>query len=128
MRLGRSRLRSLHFNYKGVGASEGPAVDTAAHLATFWQTSHAPDDLARETFRAVRDYECIMVSEERVRGKLMPRNIMIMKCRTRPYGVSHAHAKPWAWHPRLHASSTKERCQRLVSFPQVGLRNRAESP
>jgi hypothetical protein len=42
---------------------------------------------ARESFRAVRDYECTMVSEERVRGELMPRNVMIMKCRTRPYGV-----------------------------------------
>jgi alpha/beta superfamily hydrolase len=38
---------TLRFNYKGVGASDGPAADTAAHLAEFWRTSHAPDDSER---------------------------------------------------------------------------------
>src|SRR5207245_2050690 len=31
---------TLRFNYRGVGNSEGPAVDAAAHLARFWATSH----------------------------------------------------------------------------------------
>jgi alpha/beta superfamily hydrolase len=35
---------TLRFDYKGVGRSEGPAVDTEAHLAEFWRTSQAPDD------------------------------------------------------------------------------------
>ena len=38
---------TLRFDYKGVGGSEGPAVDTAAHLAEFWQTSRTLDDLER---------------------------------------------------------------------------------
>jgi alpha/beta superfamily hydrolase len=38
---------TLRFDYKGVGGSEGPAMDTAAHLAAFWETSQAPDDPER---------------------------------------------------------------------------------
>jgi alpha/beta superfamily hydrolase len=37
-------LITLRFNYRGVGRSEGPPVDVAAHLARFWATSHAPDE------------------------------------------------------------------------------------
>jgi alpha/beta superfamily hydrolase len=44
--LARSGLVTLRFNYRGVGASTGPAVDVAAHLTAFWQTSRAPDDAA----------------------------------------------------------------------------------
>jgi alpha/beta superfamily hydrolase len=36
---------SLRFNYRGVGRSQGPAVDVAQHMAQFWQTSHVPDEL-----------------------------------------------------------------------------------
>jgi alpha/beta superfamily hydrolase len=36
---------TLRFNYRGVGNSEGPLVDVARHLATFWQTSHVPDEM-----------------------------------------------------------------------------------
>jgi alpha/beta superfamily hydrolase len=35
----------LRFNYRGVGRSEGPKIDVASHLARFWETSHAPDEL-----------------------------------------------------------------------------------
>ena len=34
----------LRFNYRGVGGSEGPAVDSAAHLARFWATSRVDDE------------------------------------------------------------------------------------
>ena len=37
-------LATLRFNYRGVGGSGGPAVDTAAHLARFWATSHVDDE------------------------------------------------------------------------------------
>ena len=37
-------LVALRFNYRGVGGSEGPAVDAAAHLARFWATSHVEDE------------------------------------------------------------------------------------
>jgi hypothetical protein len=43
--LARRGRATLRFNYRGVGGSEGPPADTAAHLAEFWQTSHAPDEL-----------------------------------------------------------------------------------
>jgi alpha/beta superfamily hydrolase len=39
-------LVTLRFDYRGVGRSEGPAVDVAAHLARFWETSHVPDEMA----------------------------------------------------------------------------------
>ncbi len=42
--LARHGLVTLRFNYRGVGGSEGPAVDTVAHLARFWETSHVPDE------------------------------------------------------------------------------------
>jgi alpha/beta superfamily hydrolase len=42
--LARQGFVTLRFNYRGVGGSEGPAVDTAAHLARFWETSRVPDE------------------------------------------------------------------------------------
>ena len=39
-------LLTLRFDYRGVGLSEGPAVDVAEHLARFWATSHVPDEMA----------------------------------------------------------------------------------
>ncbi len=44
--LARHGLVALRFNYRGVGASEGPAVDVAEHLARFWETAHVPDETA----------------------------------------------------------------------------------
>ncbi len=38
-------LLTLRFDYRGVGGSEGPPVDVARHLAEFWRTSHAPNEL-----------------------------------------------------------------------------------
>ena len=38
-------LTVLRFNYRGVGRSEGPAIDVARHLAQFWETSHVADEL-----------------------------------------------------------------------------------
>ena len=43
--LARRGRATLRFNYRGVAGSEGPPVDTAAHMARFWRTSHAPDEL-----------------------------------------------------------------------------------
>ncbi len=34
----------LRFNYRGVGGSEGPAIDAAGCLARFWATSHVDDE------------------------------------------------------------------------------------
>jgi alpha/beta superfamily hydrolase len=38
-------LATLCFNYRGVGGSQGPRADVASHLAQFWETSHAPDEM-----------------------------------------------------------------------------------
>lgn len=43
--LARRGVVTLRFNYRGVGRSEGPPADVARHLATFWQTSHIPDEM-----------------------------------------------------------------------------------
>jgi alpha/beta superfamily hydrolase len=43
--LAERRLITLRFNYRGVGRSQGPAVDVARHVAQFLQTSHAPDEM-----------------------------------------------------------------------------------
>jgi alpha/beta superfamily hydrolase len=39
---------SLRFNYRGVGRSQGPAVDVARHTAEFWETSHVPGEKDHE--------------------------------------------------------------------------------
>jgi alpha/beta superfamily hydrolase len=39
---------SLRFNYRGVGRSEGPAVDVARHMAEFWETSHVANEKDHE--------------------------------------------------------------------------------
>jgi alpha/beta superfamily hydrolase len=36
---------TLRFNYRGVGRSQGPAVDVARHLAEFWETSHVAGEM-----------------------------------------------------------------------------------
>lgn len=36
---------TLRFNYRGVGRSQGPAVDVARHMAEFWKTSHAAGEM-----------------------------------------------------------------------------------
>jgi alpha/beta superfamily hydrolase len=42
--LARRGLATLRFNYRGVGRSDGPAIDLAAHLAEFWRTAHVADE------------------------------------------------------------------------------------
>jgi alpha/beta superfamily hydrolase len=84
-------LLTLRFDYRGVGLSEGPAVDVAAHLAHFWETSHVPDEMAlaedvqaavaalRETLADVSpaligySFGCALLPHVRVPGRLCPR-------------------------------------------------------
>jgi uncharacterized protein len=55
--LARRGFVTLRFNYRGVGGSEGPALDTVAHLARFWQTSWVPDESHhQDDLIAARDY------------------------------------------------------------------------
>jgi alpha/beta superfamily hydrolase len=43
--LAEKQVLTLRFDYRGTGQSEGPQVDLVRHLAQFWKTSHAPDEL-----------------------------------------------------------------------------------
>jgi alpha/beta superfamily hydrolase len=36
---------TFRFNYRGVGDSQGPRVDIAKHLAQFWESSTAPQEM-----------------------------------------------------------------------------------
>jgi hypothetical protein len=42
---------------------------------------------ARRSFQGVRDYECTLIKTERVRGELLPENVVRVKVRNQPYGV-----------------------------------------
>jgi alpha/beta superfamily hydrolase len=43
--LAQQGMLTLRFDYRGVGQSEGPRVNTAGHLAEFWRTSHVPGEI-----------------------------------------------------------------------------------
>src|SRR5262245_13212731 len=44
-------------------------------------------EAARKNFEKVRDYTCLLVSQERVKGKLLPENLISAKFRTQPFSV-----------------------------------------
>jgi alpha/beta superfamily hydrolase len=55
--LARQGIAALRFDYRGVGASEGPATDVAARLAEFWQTSRVDDEAGyAEDFAAAVEF------------------------------------------------------------------------
>jgi hypothetical protein len=42
---------------------------------------------ARESYRQVRDYTCLFIKRERLRGQLQPENLIAMKVRSQPFSV-----------------------------------------
>ncbi|HZT80457.1 MAG TPA: DUF1571 domain-containing protein [Gemmataceae bacterium] len=42
---------------------------------------------ARQAFQGVRDYTCVMIKRERLKGQLQPDNIVEMKVRNQPFSV-----------------------------------------
>ncbi len=44
-------------------------------------------DEARQVLQQVRDYSCVLISQERVRGQLQPQNVMEMKLRAQPFSI-----------------------------------------
>jgi hypothetical protein len=42
---------------------------------------------ARRSFQGVKDYTCLLVKRERLRGQLQPENLISMKVQTRPFAV-----------------------------------------
>jgi len=42
---------------------------------------------ARQAYRDVQDYTCVLVKKERMRGEIQPENVVGMKVRTQPFSV-----------------------------------------
>jgi hypothetical protein len=59
-----------------VGAQNGP-LDPALHYLYD----------ARQAYQNVRDYTCLFIKRERVKGVLQPENVTTMKVRTNPFSV-----------------------------------------
>jgi alpha/beta superfamily hydrolase len=60
-------LATLRFDYRGVGGSDGPAVDVAEHMARFWATGHVPDEMA-----LAEDVRCAVGHLRRAAGPHLP--------------------------------------------------------
>jgi alpha/beta superfamily hydrolase len=39
-------IPTLRFDYRGIGQSQGPAIDVDAQMAHFWETSHVPEEVS----------------------------------------------------------------------------------
>lgn len=42
---------------------------------------------ARKVHQGLRDYTCYLISQEKVKGKLLPENVMLFLCRPQPFSV-----------------------------------------
>lgn len=63
-----------------VGASQAPArspLDEPLRLIA----------AARQSYQGIRDYTCLLVKREHLRGQLQPENLIVMKVRTQPFSV-----------------------------------------
>lgn len=50
---------------------------------------------ARDKFRTIQDYTCVLVKQERIDGELLPREYVQMKARPRPFSVYFKWLKPY---------------------------------
>ncbi len=66
-----------------VAAEPPPAAPQAATM----EQALALLAEAQRQFQGVRDYSCTVVKRERVRGKMMPENVMTLLARNRPFSV-----------------------------------------
>jgi hypothetical protein len=49
---------------------------------------------ARASYRTTRDYSCLFVKQERIRGQLQPENLITLQVRTQPFSVAMRWLKP----------------------------------
>jgi hypothetical protein len=77
-----------------VGGANPPQVTPAGNSASAEKAEPSPLDVplqwmaeARKAYQEVRDYTCLLVKREKVRGQLQPENWMTMKVRTKPFSV-----------------------------------------
>jgi hypothetical protein len=63
----------------GVGAAPAPAnpVETAFQLA----------NTAAQAYQNVHNYTCTLIQQERIKGRLQPENVMLMKFRKEPFSI-----------------------------------------
>jgi hypothetical protein len=80
----------------GPPAAPAPGVAPAAQFAPA-QPAGAPSQLdeplrlvaaARQAYQSVQSYTCTLVSQERVRGRLEPENVITFTFRARPFSVN----------------------------------------
>jgi hypothetical protein len=64
---------------RGQATPAGTATDLDRAIALLTE--------ARRSFQKVRDYECLLVKRERVKGVLLPESRMMMRVRNQPYSV-----------------------------------------
>jgi hypothetical protein len=68
------------------GAAAQPPQTAPPPLATLDQALALLAE-SRERFAAVQDYVCTLVKRERVRGELLPENVLTLMVRNRPFSV-----------------------------------------
>ena len=60
---------------------------------------------ANRTFQGIRDYTCLFVKREQIRGQLQPDNLVALKVRTQPFSVYLRGWGPRTWWARKRATS-----------------------
>src|SRR5260221_370553 len=54
-------------------------------MAKTWDEPLRLLDEARKAYKDVKDYSCMLIKREQVKGKLQPENVMSMKIRKEPF-------------------------------------------
>src|SRR5690349_288081 len=75
---------ALAFSLAGVAGAQGvvPATALPIDQPILWVKD------AKRNYGAVKDYTCVLVSQERVKGKLGDENVIEFKQMTQPFSVS----------------------------------------
>jgi hypothetical protein len=85
----------------GANPPAGSNPTTAAPTSDIQQAGATPMDYplrliaeAQQSFQGARDYTCLFVKQERIRGQLQPENLIDMKVRSQPFSVYLRWLKP----------------------------------
>ena len=65
--------------------ADGQSIDTDLNTGMEQAIAHLNE--ARTQFKKVRDYECLLIKRENVNGTLLPKSVMKMKARTKPFSI-----------------------------------------
>jgi hypothetical protein len=85
----------------GANPPAGSNPTTTAPTSDIQQAGATPMDYplrliaeAQQSFQGARDYTCLFVKQERIRGQLQPENLIDMKVRSQPFSVYLRWMKP----------------------------------